>query len=306
MTLSEDNFYNKLFSKLPPFTEEIAVPPGDDCAAITAGNGLLTLYTTDQVVADIHYLKSRQPPVSPQTIAHKLLARNLSDIAAMGGNPTYCLASIVQQDGEPWLDSFFDGLLQTAEKYNVFLIGGDIVSAANYESSSLTLIGTVAEKNVCTRKGAEAGDILFATGEFGQSLQTDHHLNFQPRCEEGQWLAQHSYPNAMIDVSDGLLLDAYRMCCASDVSLQLDTTAIPFRNARTTLKQALTDGEDYELLFSVPPHKAKTLEKSWPFDTVPLTKIGTFSKKSKEGARITDPEKHELAPADELGYEQKI
>ena len=305
MTNSEDNFYNKLFGKLPQFPPEVAIPPGDDCAAIAAGDGSLSLFTTDQVVADIHYHKTQQPPVSPQKIARKLLARNLSDIAAMGGKPTYCLASIVQQGGETWLDSFFDGLLETAEQYGVFLIGGDIVSAADHESSSLTLIGTVAEKNVCRRKGAQAGDILFATGKFGQSLQTGHHLNFEPRCKQGQWLAQQRYPNAMIDVSDGLLLDAYRMCCASGVSLQLDTDSIPCRNAQTTLQQALTDGEDYELLFSVPSHKVKTLEKSWSFDTVPLTKIGTVSK-SKDGARITDAENHKLAPAVNAGYEQKL
>jgi thiamine-monophosphate kinase len=276
--MTEDAFLRALFARLPSPPGKLVIPPGDDCAGYAHGGGNILLVAVDQIVEKRHYLAEGPAAATPEQVGRKLLARNLSDIAAMGGKPLFCLvaASLGPNHDEHWLNRFFKGLLKLGKKHGVCLIGGDLATAPQDTVAALTIIGEVGSRDVCRRSGARPGDLLFATGKFGRSYQTGHHLSFEPRLKEGLWLAQNRFARAMIDVSDGLLIDAWRLCRASGTGLKLDTAAILRRTADTSPEEALNDGEDYELLFAVSKTKAKDLLKKWPFARVAVTKIGEF------------------------------
>jgi len=276
--VSEDDFLQSFLSALPPAPREVVVPPGDDCAAIRLDAEHLLLVGVDQVIADRHYAGSG-PAATPARLAgRKLLARNLSDVAAMGGVPLYVLTAcgLSARRDTAWLREFLQGVVDLANTYGVHLIGGDVAVAPHDDVASLTVVGRVRADRVCLRSGAEAGDVLLSTGTFGCSLSTGHHLTFEPRCREGAWLVDTGCAKAMIDVSDGLLLDAWRMCSASELNLRLDPAAVPRRTPDTTWEQAAADGEDYELLCAVGPGNVAELLHSWPFADVPLTQLGDF------------------------------
>lgn len=261
--------------------QEIVIGPGDDCAVLHFGLKKYYLMAVDQLTADTHYFADS---ASPSQIAKKLLHRNISDIAAMGGQPAHALLamSIVPGKHKNWFQAFFRTMAEEAKKWNISICGGDIASTeSGKDSSALTITGWVEKKALCVRSGARSRHILYATGCFGKAFETNHHLEFTPRLEEARFLAGY-FTNTMIDVSDGLLLDAARIAESSKIGLILDTDKIPARN-NATLEEALTDGEDYELLFTVPADKAEDLEKKWPFKNTPLTAIGKFTKKVRAG-----------------------
>ncbi len=276
--MTEDQFLAALLSRLPVANGELVVPPGDDCAALRLSPGQLLLVAVDQVVGGRHYVDAGPDAADPAAVGRKLLARNLSDIAAMGGHPRYCLTGVSfgPDINELWLEPFFAGLLALADEFGVALIGGDLAATPSDNVASLTIMGEVAEDQVIRRTGALPDDRLFCTGAFGDAVRTGHHLSFTPRCAEGQWLSQNGFANAMIDVSDGLLIDAARLCAASGLGLALDTQAVPGRSPDTPLEACLREGEDYELLLAVSPAKADALTDAWPFEETPLTCIGMF------------------------------
>lgn len=291
--MTEDLFFARLFARLPAPDSAWVVPPGDDCAALAFGDQLL-LIAVDQIVGGKHYYLDGPDAATPEAAGRKLLARNLSDIAAMGGTPTACLlAGAFGPRRDPaWIERFYDGVIAIARDYGVAMVGGDLASTPADEVASLTILGRVEPARVCRRSGARAGDVLVATGCFGSSLGTGHHLTFTPRCREGRWLAEHGYPTAMMDVTDGLLLDASRICRASGVALRLNPPVVPRRTAHTTVEQALGDGEDYELLVAVAPDRLPPLLSEWPFADVPLTAVGEFL---SGPPAIVDPQGNALA-----------
>jgi len=303
---TEDAFLGALFQRLGRFPDDVAIPPGDDCAGLRLGDDTLLLVAVDQIVGDRHYFLDGPDAASPRDVGHKLLARNLSDIAAMGGIPGHCLVAVGMspQHDAAWTRRFLEGIMDTGRSFGVSMIGGDLAATPADAVAALTILGRVRESLVCRRSGAAPGDLLFATGQFGASLSTGHHLHFTPRCAEGRWLAENRFARAMIDVSDGLLLDLTRLCQASGVSARIVPDDIPKRVPGISVRQALTDGEDYELLFSVRPERAAPLLRAWPFPEVPLTKIGVFAPKDDNivrdaaGAPLTDP-----YPGSEAGYD---
>jgi len=278
MIMTEDDFLQALFKRMPEPPGELVIPPGDDCAGFRSGDGSLLLIAVDQVVEGRHFLDDGAFAASPRQVGRKLLARNLSDIAAMGGTPLYCLSSVAlgSRHDMVWLDRFFDGMLELCRRWDTHLIGGDLARSAEKTVASLTIVGRVGERQALRRSGARDGDGFWATGVFGRSFPTGHHLDFEPRIPEGRWLAEQGLAGAMIDVSDGLLIDAGRLCRASGVRLFLDAQAVPVRSTDTSREQALTDGEDYELLFAVPKEKEERLKRDWPFRQLPLTRLGEF------------------------------
>lgn len=275
----EDNFLEKLLKNVQ-YPDNVLIPPGDDCAVIKIGSKA-SVIAVDQVVEGIHYTQE----TSPELVAHKLLARNLSDIAAMGALPQFALISTSSDKNEEWLLRFNKGLQECAEKYNVSVIGGDMASMPIGNTASLTIIGISENDQFITRSGASENDELFATGCFGQSFLSEWHLHFTPRLKEGAWLNKNHFASAMIDVSDGLLRDVARMTKSSNLSLVLDTQKIAL-SKNATLDNALSDGEDYELLFAVPAKKSIELQNSWPKDFAQLAKIGTFQ--TQEGSLVKD------------------
>lgn len=267
--------------ELFPQGNDVVVGPGDDCAVLDFGLEKLYLLAVDQLTANTHYVQTK---TSPAQIARKLLHRNISDIAAMGGVPAHALLAMSLAPGKhkEWFHEFFSTMAEETKKWNISLCGGDISSTSNgNDSSSLSITGWVEKEALCLRSGAQNGNILYATGGFGDSFNTGHHLDFIPRLEEARFLAGY-FTHTMIDVSDGLLLDAARLAESSQIGLVLDTTVIPVRN-NAEFESVMTEGEDYELIFAVSAEKTASLEKQWPFKNTQLTAIGEFSDKIISG-----------------------
>jgi thiamine-monophosphate kinase len=229
------------------------------------------------VAAGVHFHGPQsETPLPPELAGRKLLARNLSDIAAMGGRPQFAVVSLAVPSScpESWLTGFMNGIRDHAAQHNVSIVGGDTGGAASIVCS-LTILGSVREDNVCTRDRAAATDRIYVTGRFGGSLESGRHATFEPRLDEGRWLAENGFSRCMIDVSDGLLKDLGRVCLASEVGAVIDPDSVP-RHDNVSVEAALTDGEDYELIITVPQTKAAELETAWPFETL-LTSIGEFA-----------------------------
>lgn len=268
----------KLLSEILPSLhsdKDVKVGPGDDCAVVEHG-GALVLLAVDQLIGDIHYIFDETPP---EVVGAKLLKRNLSDIAAMGGKARYALVGLAAaKPGMEWLKRFFKGLEEEAVKHNVSIVGGDVSSLKKDMPpvASLTICGSMPQgMQPCLRSNAVPGQLLYATGSFGNSFESGHHLDFVPRLEEARFLAG-KYTNTMIDVSDGLLQDSRRLASASGCGLMIDVSSIPLREGADA-GAALTEGEDYELIFAVSREKFIALESAWPFEEVPLTRIGMFT-----------------------------
>ena len=233
----------------PPVPEGI----GDDCAVFLAEGGSPQLVTVDPVIEGCHFDAS----VSPEAVGAKLLKRNISDVAAMGGRPRRAVLSLALPAATrlDWLRRFFDGLGEVARECHVKIVGGDVAAYEGPFSAFLTLMGEAAGTRVLTRKGGKVGDWLMVTGALGGSLGGHHHA-FTPRVEEGVWLASRSEVRAMIDLSDGVAKDLPALL-PPGVQAELDWEALPLsrelkrtaRNREDGWRHALTDGEDYELLF---------------------------------------------------------
>jgi thiamine-monophosphate kinase len=276
----------------------VAVGPGDDCAALDFGGKRYFLTATDQLVSDVHYIKEK---TSAAAIAKKLFNRNISDIAAMGGTPAFALLTIASHSADrKWYSAFIRSIQNEAAKWKVSICGGDISSVKkDITVCTLTINGWVDKNKICLRSNAKPGDILYTTGLFGNSFKSGHHLSFTPRIEAAKFLAG-KFTRAMIDVSDGLLIDVQRLVSASGVGLVIDTALIPLRKG-ASLRTALSEGEDYELVFAVPPSKSASLEEKWPFKNIRLTRVGKFTGGKK--GMIYDLEGRELTAIYKTGFD---
>ena len=269
---AEDRLLHDLL-KLVPLPKDQPLGPGDDCAAIRPpAKGRLVLLKTDCVAEDIHFLRSHDPA----RVGWKALCRPLSDIAAMGGKPREALVTFFSPpdlDAGYW-KKFYRGLGRAARRFGVTIAGGEMSRQKKGIAVSIALLGEVEEKFLLRRSGAKFGDELFVTGVLGGSLD-GHHLDFVPRLKEGRWLAERRIPSAMMDLSDGLGADLPRMALASGCGFEIDRADIPKRRG-VTPEAAISDGEDYELLFAVPPAKSARLFKEWSgvFPKTRLTRIG--------------------------------
>jgi thiamine-monophosphate kinase len=269
-----------LGSVSPPSPQGI----GDDCAVIDVAGADSMLATTDGVVFGRHF----DDAAPPAAVGKKLLARNVSDIAAMGGTPRHALVHLVlgRDLKTAWLKEFYRGLAQSCRDYQVTLVGGGTAQGPDgVFAADLMLLGIPSQK-ILLRTGAQIGDTIFVTGELGGSI-LGKHLDFTPRLAEGQWLAQQTEVRGVIDVTDGLAKDLPEILPAqADALLDIATLprataakALATRDGVSALIHALTDGEDYELLFAV-DGKAdlNLLMNSWrdTFDTQ-LTPIGVIA-----------------------------
>jgi len=248
---------------MPP---EVIVGPGDDAAALLLPPDELCVTTTDSVIAGVHF---DPETTAPESIGRKAVARCVSDLAAMAAGPIAVLgaAHLPQKYNMESAQKIVRGMLSAAEEIGVALIGGDIAVHEGNLSITVTAIGAAPPKRIVLRSGARKGDRVCVTGELGGSL-LGHHLRFMPRTTEALWLAEHATLHAMIDISDGLLLDAWRIARDSQIGIVIDPILLPISSAaheaakssgRTAVQHALGDGEDYELLFTVPRRAAKRL-----------------------------------------------
>lgn len=249
---------------------------GDDCAVLPPSRHP-QLVTVDPVVYGQHFDDS----IPPRAVAAKLLKRNLSDIAAMGGRPTSAVLALALDPRTrlDWLEAFYRGLAAVARAHAVPVVGGDIATHRGGLVATLTLLGETTAPRALTRCGAQIGDFIAVTGVLGGSLPSQHHCRFTPRLSEGRWLVRRPEVTAMLDLSDGLAKDIHSLTPPRAAPL-LFGDVLP-RRAGADLRAALTDGEDYELLFTVRggPPAAQRLLAAWrrAFPRVPLTFIGQFA-----------------------------
>ena len=254
-----------------PRSRWVEVGIGDDAAVLRWGNvQSRVLFASDMLVEGTHFNRRR---TAPRWIGWKALARNVSDIAAMGGEPCYAVVSLGLPPSTPvaFVDGLYDGLLRCAKTFDVDLVGGDTVRAPRV-IIDVAIIGRAVPSGLVRRTGARVGDRLFVTGHLGGSLRSGRHATFMPRVAQARWLVTHLPVSAMIDLSDGLASDAWQLARESRVTLRLDAARIPIARAGRTLPHALMDGEDFELLFAVPPSAAHRVPRA--IARVPVTSIG--------------------------------
>lgn len=276
----------------PPFIAGLAADNlgiGDDCAVVPWQGDTSLLVTTDMLIEDIHFLRRRIPP---QDLGYKSLAVNLSDIAAMGGKPTSAFLSLgIPPDVEvEWLDEFFVGLRELAERWEVKLLGGDTTRSPGPLVINVAVLGRVDNRYVKLRSGAQAGDIIAVTGLLGDSagglmiLLEDRALDEEarallhchhrpaPHLAEGAWLARRDAVHAMMDVSDGIDSDLRRImersCCGARVFLERLPLSDTLRGAAArydwkALELAAAGGEDYCLLVAIAPDAFPQLRQTF-------------------------------------------
>jgi thiamine-monophosphate kinase len=270
---------------------------GDDCAIFRPKNSPDDLlFTTDLLIEDVHFTGRNY---SPAQAGRKALARSLSDIAAMGGEPRFCLVSLAVteqafgQNRSRWVPAFFRGLLKLAEETGTILAGGDL-SHARKVVCDVMVAGGVPRGQALRRDGARPGDEIYVSGRLGGSalgLSTRRgkawrcHLRPEPRLALGRFARQKLRATAAIDLSDGLSLDLRRLALesrlAAEISLPPLFPGATFAGA--TAEQALHGGEDYELLFTVPPRTHVPAE----FEGLAITRIGAM-RSGKTGQVLLD------------------
>jgi len=263
-----------LIKKGAPLKKEVIKGIGDDTAVLPLNSKKYLLLTTDMLVEDVHFLATParrageqfRPPKERRKsksiyrlIGQKALAVNISDIAAMGGMPKFAVVSLgVSKDTcLHAIKDIYHGINGLAKKFGVSVVGGDTVFSPRLVIN-ITLTGEVEKKYLVLRSGAKIKDKIFVTGPLGCSLKTGKHLNFTPRVKAAQYLVKSFKPSAMIDVSDGLVADLNHILTQSKLGAVLEESKIP-RNKGAQLTDALYDGEDFELIFTVSPEKAKRL-----------------------------------------------
>jgi thiamine-monophosphate kinase len=258
----------------------LALGIGDDCALLAPRSGEELAITTDLSIAGRHF---RLDWHSPEVVGYRVLARGLSDLAAMGARPLAAFLSLglprelteTKYSRRTWTDRFFDGFLALAKACKTPLAGGDLAESP-LAVADVVLVGAVPRGRALLRSGARAGDLLYVTGWLGGAAagltrlgglaakskgsppipnrthrQLAAHLHPQPRIAQGLWLQRRRLASAAIDLSDGLSTDLAHLCEESGVAAEVDADRLPIHPG-ANLEQALHGGEDYELLFSAP------------------------------------------------------
>jgi thiamine-monophosphate kinase len=246
-SVGEFEFINRVKKKLPTLKNAI-LGIGDDCAVLDCTKDKYLLLTTDMLVEGVHFDLSK---VSAYKVGRKALAVSLSDIAAMAGIPKYCLISLAAPASIPLsvLDDFYSGLLKLAKDFDVELVGGD-TNASEKFICDVCVIGEVEKKYLVRRDGAKVGDGIFVTGTLGGSIKGKQ-FEFIPRIKEARILVENFKINSMIDISDGLSLDLHHITDLSNVGAVIYDDCIPISQSADSKQDALSGGEDFELLFTI-------------------------------------------------------
>ncbi len=305
MTVRENELVDKIgkaFRSTRDASHEIRLGIGDDAALFRPRAGREIILTCDWFLEGTHFLREKHPADS---VGWKCLARAVSDIAAMGGAPRCFLLSLALPDSHTgdWLDEFLAGLRRASQTFGCILAGGDTTRRREI-LINVTAVGEAQTSRALLRSGARPGDSVYVSGRLGEAelglqiLRRSHrladaknpftkkHLYPEPRLALGQWLANKQLGSALMDLSDGLSSDLPRLCAASGVGARLESAKIPpvqnsalaHKFGLNPLDLALNGGDDYELLFTVAPSKAKLLPRA--FQGVPLTVIGEITKES--------------------------
>jgi thiamine-monophosphate kinase len=232
---------------------------------------------TDCVVAGVHFL----PTANALDVGWKAMMRPLSDFAATSAVPQFALITLIapKQTKVEWVKELYRGLRRAAKKFKVSIVGGETSSTLGPVAISVSVVGFVERDRCISRRGGKPDDDLFVTGRLGGAVKKKH-LQFVPRIAESRWLTKNFSIHAMIDLSDGLGADLPRLAKASRVGFAIEPKNLPLgRDAK--IDDAISEGEDYELLFAISPRDRKRLEREWrkKFPKLPLTRIGKLNSK---------------------------
>jgi thiamine-monophosphate kinase len=278
---------------------------GDDCAVVPIPNAHQALITTDFSLENVHFKRAWHPA---ESVGHRCLARGLSDIAAMGGEPLAVFLSLAVPRDLPqsWVNGFLRGLLKLAYKFKVSLAGGDTAQSTNGVLADIVVLGSVPKGKAVMRSGASAGDRIYVTGDLGAPAAAidllsrgkkirpgdfPRHFHPMPRIEVGRFLREKKLASAMIDISDGFSTDLDHICEESGVGAEIESGDIPIAR-KADLRFALHGGEDYELLFTAAAGK-----KVPSFIAgVRVREIGVVTRRRKVWMRDRDGLKQELKP----------
>ena len=330
--LQSKNVARRSASSLSPrsFRAGITLDLGDDAAAFHLPASSDCVVSCDAFVEGIHFLPNTHPADS---VGYKSLARATSDLAAMGAKPRYFLLTLALPSTTTgrWLDQFLAGMARASRELNIRCIGGDTTRDTQI-SMAITVIGESPRGRAIPRSGARPGDLIYVSGTLGGAslglaltlagyarrasvrALVAPHLYPQARVALGAWLARHKIPTAMIDLSDGLSTDLTRVCAASHVGAVIDTAQLPrvaipasaaklLRSSGSKIKLdplafALHGGDDYELLFTIPPRAAAKLRRAPGHEA--LCQIGEITRSRKILTRDSEGRVSALKP---LGWD---
>jgi thiamine-monophosphate kinase len=289
--IGEFEIISRYFTR-PSTDSAVVLGIGDD-AAVLATNGDVAV-TVDTLVAGVHFPDG----MAPHLLGYRLMAVNLSDLAAMGAQPRWCtLALTLPKADELWLEGFSRGLFDLAERFGVSLVGGNL--SRGPLTMTLQLMGNVERANLLTRGGGHIGDDIYVTGTLGDSAAGITLIKertaapdgsaaaalkerfYRPMPRVGAGLALGPLATAAIDISDGLLADLGHLCKASGCGATLDIERVPLSAElmslfppQEALAHALGGGDDYELCFTAPPSRAEEIEAALEASATPVRRIG--------------------------------
>jgi thiamine-monophosphate kinase len=276
--IGEDRLLDRLLPCLS-LGKRVVRGPGDDCAVVeTHARRNLLVLKTDCVVAGVHFL----PTANALDVGWKAMARPLSDFAATSAVPQFALITLIApgQTSVEWVERLYRGLGRAAKRFKVSIVGGETSSTPGPVVISVTVVGFVERDRCLSRRGAKVGDDLFVTGRLGGAVKQKH-LHFIPRIVESRWLTRNFPIHAMMDLSDGLGADLPRFAKASRVGFVVEIENLPLAR-RVKIDDAISEGEDYELLFAISPRERTRLQREWrkKFRKLPLTRIGRLNPQS--------------------------
>ncbi len=273
--------------------DDIRTGAGDDSAVVSVeGSPFDLLLTSDPVIEGTHFRKEDDP----EQIGHKAVGRVLSDLAAMGGEAQWLLLDVVAPGSYSVerLDRVYKGATELGSRFGAAIVGGDTAEGKTLELHVFA-VGRVPRGKAVLRSGARSGDMIYVTGALGGS-DAGKHLAFEPRLKEGEWLGKQQWATSMIDISDGLATDMRHILKSSRLGAVIEISRIPIAEAAhiesgTPLERAFYDGEDFELLFTIPAVRQGEFEGAWR-ETFNLacTRIG-----------VTNNEENMLTTMDERG-----
>ncbi len=314
--MAEFSIIDKHFSAIGHAHEHTRLGVGDDAAIVAIPPGYELAVSTDTMCEGTHFFAGTEP----ELLAHKLLAVNLSDMAAMGASPKWATLAISLVDSdESWLASFANAFDQYSKAHEVQLIGGDTTQTEGCLTLSLTIMGLLPTGKRLTRSGAQPEDEVYCSGTLGDAALALSYLYdkepqlsntlFQqvlpalhtpePQVALGEKIRDHA--SACLDISDGLLGDCAHIAKHSNVSIRIDLETLPLSPAYLayldqggSIEHALSGGDDYQLLFTAPPHAAPYLRQAAAELGVTITKIGTVNPASDTPVQLFENNKEKI------------
>jgi thiamine-monophosphate kinase len=283
--LGEDRLLNQILLHIPRGrASKVFAGSADDCAIVEVPRSKKHLVLkTDCVVEGVHFVYG----TNAFDVGWKAMMRPLSDFAAASAIPQFALITLIvpQQTKVAWVRGLYRGLHRAASRFKVSIVGGETSNTPGPIAISVSVIGFVETSRSASRRGGRSGDDLFVTGRLGGALKQKH-LKFVARIEQSRWLTKNFSIHAMMDLSDGLGADLPRLARASKMGFAIELENLPVARG-STIDNAISEGEDYELLFAISPRERNSLQRQWrrKFPKLLLTRIGSLNCKSDTANR---------------------